>query len=261
MRKFLSMLLLLIGILFLFTAETSASEAAVRGFELDGFKYLNHETSDIKVLTGSKHKYGEMNMWTSVYRYYIEAEDKMIYAVLVEAMVNSSTEKNASRSFSTKQMRINVDFDSNHARLVTYTPRVEGGSYTLSTSIGTQHVYIPELGIITLPTITQTITEEFKEISLFPTNRDNGVTLDFNFTRYADNRRGTPYQGSYSQQAAVYFSIDRYSHNVSNLEKAKITINYTPSIFKDAAWFEKNATYNYTTDTHQYKYTSNGNFK
>ncbi|VEU80523.1 hypothetical protein [Haploplasma axanthum] len=260
MKKVLITMLLLVVGLVLYTTEVSASEADLRGFDIDGFSYVADHTSNIEELWGAKHYYGKMNMWTSIYKVYIPDEDKMFYAVLVEAMIDASTEKNASRSFSSMQIGLNVKFDSRYARLVTYTPKYENSSYTVSISIGTQHIYIPNLGIVTLPTITQTLTEEFKEIALYSSEEDNGILMNFDFTRYADNKRGTPYQGAYRQQATIYFSVDNYSVNFPRLSNSKIAINYTPLIFKDAAWFEKNAIYDYVTHTHQYNYSSNGNF-
>jgi len=83
--------------------------------------------------------------------------------------------------------------------------------------------------------------------------------MEFNFSRYADNVRGIPYQGAYRQRAIVYFAIDNYSTNQNYLTNSQIVINYYGSIFKDGAWFESNYT-NVGLMNDTYHYTSNGNY-
>lgn len=239
--------------------NASASEASIRGFNVTDFTYVDDEANDYLDMYGSSHYYGKINLWTAVYKFYNAEEDKMFYAVLMEATINASTFKNASRSFSAKRIDFNVVFDNPYARLVSYSPQPQAGSYTITTSFGYTLTYASGVGYYISPSISYSLTQEFDEISQYVDENNSSVLLRFNFTRYADNERGVPYQGAYRQKAVAYFAIDDYSINSSSMSNSEIVIDYDGSIFKDGAWFESNYTLtSRINDT--YKYTSNGNF-
>lgn len=262
MKKNITVLLLFISILLINASRVNAdtSEASLRGFDIYDFDYVADEANDLVEIRGSKYYYGEIGLWTAIYKYYSNEEDKMIYAVLIEGSINATTEKNVKRSFSAKRMDFDIKFDSNYARLVTYSPQPELNDYSVTTSYGNSLEYDPTIGAYLSPSITYSLTETFDEISQYIDENDNSVLLRFNFSRYANNVRGIPYQGTYRQQATVFFAVDDYSTNYHQMAGSQIVINYDGYIFKDTVWW---AGSNFTDDesiNDTYKYTNNGNF-
>ncbi len=260
MKKVLILFVLSLTLLMVTNGIVKAdvSEATLRGFDIEDFVYVDDEPNNIIELEGKKFYYGKINSWSAVYRFYNYEEDKMFYAILVEGMIDASTEKKLTRSFSAQYMKISIKFDSSYARLVSYSPEPQPGTYTITYGFGMTLTYNDGYAYVE-PTISYSLSQEFDEISQHVSEGNNSVSMTFNFSRYADNVRGVPYQGAYRQRAVAYFAIDEYSLYKNYLSSSQIVIDYTGCIFKDGAWGDLNYSYPKTiNDT--YKYTSNGNY-
>ena len=213
-----------------FEIKSSPVTASLKGFNINGFDYEQDITSNTVVISTEDNEYGNIRLWSAIYSCYYQSYDLMVYALLISADIQSNTFNNAIKNFANRKMIFEVNFNSSLPYYEASYPDNKNytGSYSISISASLGY---SESGVNA--SVGFTYTYYLNDISLVKTLSGNGVTFDFDFTRYADNdvSGAAPYAGLYTQDAVVFYSIYNYSYE--DLSDLELSISYTGYIFKD----------------------------
>ena len=70
-------------------AYAESTTAPEKGIDVRGYSYLSDNSTDSLSISGSKYKYGEIGLWSAVYKYYYDDSDTMYYFVITESYVDA----------------------------------------------------------------------------------------------------------------------------------------------------------------------------
>lgn len=252
----LCVLVLFFTIIFTNKASATQTTAGLKDFNIEGLEYVDDKDETSKNISGEKWEYGNIDMWSAVYKKRIGKS--MVYYVLTETLVSSNLNslKGGYYRMVNDYMNLEIvgymDDSQDKLRLVKYAPEsnffgenTSTESKSISLGIGVKKTKDINFSVddieISVGTglefsfgVTWTTNYSIGNVNYVTNSKDTEFTSKITFAKQADKKLNNsyPYRGNFLLHTTAVFELENYTEELEN--KLHFKINYTGAIRKYA---------------------------
>ncbi|MDE7263167.1 MAG: hypothetical protein K2N64_00720 [Anaeroplasmataceae bacterium] len=249
-------LCLFFTVIFINKASATETTAMLKEFKVEGLKYVNDKDETSKTIAGEKWEYGNIDMWSAVYKQQIGKS--MVYYVLTETLVSSNLNSLKGGYYRMVNDYMNLEIEGymddsmDNLRLVRYAPESDffgentsSESKSISLGIGVNKSKDINFSVndieVSVGTdldfsfgVIWTTNYSIGNVNYVTKSIDNKLTSKITFAKQADKKLNTsyPYRGNFILHTTAVFELENYTERLE--EKLHFKIEYTGAIRKYA---------------------------